>query len=254
MFALTKWYMDVVDERLNTYIGYWLTLTWRKLRLQGHHQLLRTAHDGVSSHGGLSNLPPPAGEDGSHLRWRSDDATGLWTAAADPIAATLFRSESGEIRWQCLMPKARGQVELPQLSLRGWGYVERIDMTVPIWSLPFKRLHWGRAHTANHSLVWIQLAGATSQSLAWLDGCGLTDLVIADTRIETSACRLAIDQNIPLRHGPLISTVFRQLESVTKLLPRSAFMAHERKWVGQGQLHVGATSEPATVIHEEVTW
>ena len=254
MFALTKWYLDVVDERLNVFIGYWLALTWGTLRLQGHHHLLRTERDGVTSHGELDDLPPPAWDDDSRLRWRSDDAAGLWTAAAEPIAATLIRSERGEIHWQCLMPKARGRIDLPQHSLRGWGYVERIDMTVPIWSLPFERLHWGRAHTASHSLVWIQLAGATSQSLAWLDGRPLTDLVVADTRIETSACSLTIDQNIPLRHGPLISTVFRPLESVTRRLPRSAFMAHERKWVGCGRLHVGSSAEPATVIHEQVTW
>jgi len=253
-FSLTKWYLDVVGERQDVYIGYWLALAWHNLRLQGHHQLLRTAHDGVSSHGGLGVLPPPDVEGDGRVRWQSDGATGLWTAAADSIGATLFQSELGEIRWQCLMPKARSEVHLSDRSIHGWGYVERIDMTVPVWSLPFERLYWGRCHTANHYLVWIQTSGASSQSLAWHNGRLLADLVISDTLIRTSECRLTIEQRVPLRQGPIISTIFAPLKEVTSLLPRPAFMADERKWLGQGTLHLDDLSEPATILYEEVTW
>jgi len=253
-FTLTKWYMDVVDEHQNAYIGYWVALTWRKLQLQGDHHLLRTARDGVTTHGGLSALPPPTCESDTQIRWRSDEYTGLWSAAADPIRATLFQSERGAIRWECLMPKARGEIDLPQLSIRGWGYLERLEMTLPVWDLPFNRLYWGRCHTANHYLVWIQWSGATSQSLAWHNGLCLSDLTITDRLIETSECRLTIDHRVPLRQGQLISTIFRPLGAVTKLLPRPAFMAHERKWLGHGTLHVEAGSEPATILYEEVTW
>ena len=253
-FTLTKWYMDVVDEQLNAYIGYWVALKWRHVRLQGDHHLLRTAEDGVRTHGGLSNVPPPIREGEARVRWHPRHGSGLWSAAADPITATLFDADLGAIRWECLMPKARARMDLSQLSIDGWGYVERIELTVPVWDLPFERLLWGRAHTAGHSLVWIQSAGVAAHSLAWYDGAPVTGLDVRDDRIQTSACRVDIEQAIPLRRGPLHATIFHRLPAVTKLLPRPAFLAHEHKWVARGLLHGPAAPEPATLIHEEVTW
>jgi hypothetical protein len=253
-FALTKWYMDVVDEHQNVYIGYWLALTWRKLQLHGHRHLVRTTRDGVTDCGGWNALPAPVWDGATHVRWSHDDLSALWTAEADPIEATLFQSERGEIRWRCLMPKARGLIELPQLSVRGWGYVERLETTVPAWNLPFDHLYWGRCHTADHTLVWIRWSGETSQALAWHNGCGVADLAIADAEIRTSECRLTIEERVPLCDGRLLSRFFRPLDAIAGLLPRSALRAHERKWVGQGTLHVRDTSEPATILYEEVTW
>jgi hypothetical protein len=253
-FALTKWYMDVVDEHQTVYIGYWLSLAWRKLKLRGHHQLLRTARDGVKHHGAFGALPAPMQGGDARIRWHAGDATALWTAAAAPIEAMLHQSALGEIRWRCLMPKAHGRVELPQRSITGWGYVECIEMTLPVWNLPFQHLYWGRCHTANHCLVWIQWSGASSQTLAWHDGRCLTDLVIADDAIRTSEWRLTIDRRLLLRDGTLLSSLFGPLGHVPRLLPRSVLLAHERKWVGQGRLHVQGGSEPATILYEEVAW
>ncbi len=215
---------------------------------------MRTARDGVTTRGGLSAVPPPDDTDGASIRWAAEQATGLWSAVAEPIRATLFESDRGAIRWECLMPKARARMELPQLSIEGWGYVERLELTVPAWDLPFERLLWGRAHTAGHSLVWIQSTGAAAHSLAWYDGSPVTDLVVREDRIQTSTCRVDIEQAVPLRRGPLHATIFHSLPAVTKLLPRPAFLAHESKWVARGLLHGPAAPEPATLIYEEVTW
>jgi hypothetical protein len=247
-FTLTKWYMDVVDEHLNAYIGYWVELKWRQVRLQGDHHLLRRAEDGVTTHGGLSTVPPPTRETEARVRWRPRHGSGLWSAAAEPITATLFESDRGAIRWECLMPKARARMDLPQLSIEGWGYVERVELTVPAWNLPFERLLWGRAHTPGHSLVWIRSTGIAAHSLAWYDGSPVADLVVVEDRIQTSACRLDIEQAVPLRQGFLRNTIFHPLPVVTKLLPGSTFRAHERKWVARGTLHGPATPEPATVL------
>jgi hypothetical protein len=267
-FALTKWYLDIVGDGLAAYVGYWVSLRWRGVTLCGQQHLLHTPHTGVTSYGGLGTPPPPVvkGAPPTQVRWEPNDSTGVWNAVCNPIERTLYRSPQGDIDWHCLMPKAQGRVELPHLAIEGWGYVERLDITLPVWTLPFRRLLWGRAHSASHCLTWIAWSAtaaaepwaepghAQELQLALYDGAAATGLVVSEAEVRTDACRLVVGARLPLRQGNLLSTVFEPLEALTRLLPRAAFLADERKWVAEGCLESGGTVEPATLLYEEIVW
>ncbi len=253
-FYLKKWYLDAADYRGNVYIGYLVALQWQHLELHGYQHLWRTPNDGVQTQGELSRQPLPVWQGRQQLTWQPHHATATWDSAADEINETLYATEQGEINWRCIQPKARAHIHLPHLSLSGWGYTESITLTLPVWKLPFQKLYWGRCHSEHHYLVWIKWNGATTQQLVWHNGQRTSDLTISKTDITGSDWQLKLGENIPLRQGKLLSTVFEAYSTVTQLLPEATFLAEEHKWYNLGQLESQTGSEPALSIYEEVVW
>jgi hypothetical protein len=253
-FSLKKWYLDAADQQGNVYIGYHVALQWRHLELHGYQHVWRTPEKGTQSQGGLTKQPLPVWENKHRLIWQPHHLTATWDSAAEEINETLYCSDQGEITWHCTQPKAKAQIHLPRLTLSGWGYTEWLEMTIPAWELPFEHLYWGRCHSENHYLVWIKWEGATTQQLIWHNGARATDLMITATCIRGTDFQLILGENIPLRQGKLISTVFQPYRHLTQLLPEATLLADERKWYNLGQVESKTGSEPVTSIYEEVVW
>jgi len=253
-FSFKKWYLDAADDQGNVYIGYWVSLHWRSLTLYAYQHLWRTSQEGVKTQGGLTRQPTPFLENDKRLVWKPQNLNATWDSAAARLDQQLLKSEKGEIKWQCIQPKAKVNIELPRISFSGWGYTECIEITIPVWKLPFKTLYWGRAHSENHYLVWIKWESPTTQSLVWHNGQRGTDLIITGHQISSSDIRLKVGENTTLRQGKLISTIFQPFSKIKKLLPTRTFLADEQKWYSRGQLETKTNSEPAIIIHEKVTW
>jgi hypothetical protein len=253
-FHLTKWYLDVADAQGAVYIGYHASLRWRSLRLDGHHHLWHHADGRVNSHGGLTTQPGPVWETTTRLGWQSAGISGTWDALADGLVEELFSSDEGAISWHCTQPKALAQVHSPEGAVAGWGYTERLEISVPVWQLPFQVLYWGRCHSANHYVVWIKWDGATHQQLTWHNGIRGTDLALsADHALGEDFCVQLLNP-MCLRRGVLAASVLKPFARVSRLLPPAAAMAEERKWYSRGRIQTAAGIEPAITIFEEVRW
>ncbi len=253
-FSLKKWYLDAADHQGNVYIGYQIALQWKYLELHGYQHLWRTPQNGTQSQGGLTKQPLPHWENNHRLTWDPHHFTATWDSVADGIDETLYCTDHGQIIWRCTQPKALSQIYLPNFAFRGWGYTECLEMTIPVWELPFDHLYWGRCHSQNHYLVWIKWEGATTQQLIWHNGKRATDLTITASHIQGADCQLTLGVNIPLRQGKLISTVFKPYHHITQVLPEATFLADEHKWYNLGLLESQTGSEPAVSIYEEVVW
>ena len=253
-FSLKKWYLDAADQQGNVYIGYHVALHWRHLALHGYQHLWHTPKKGTHSQGGLTEQPLPVWEQKHRLIWQPHHLTATWDSVADEIHENLYCTDQGEIIWHCTQPKAKAQIHLPHLTFSGWGYTECLEMTIPVWELPFDHLYWGRSHSEHHYLVWIKWEGATTKQLLWHNGTRASDVTISATHIKDPDCQLILGENIPLRQGKLISTVFQPYHHLTQLLPEATFLADERKWYNLGKLVSKTGSEPAISIYEEVLW
>jgi hypothetical protein len=253
VFSLKKWYGDIADDQENIYIGYWVSLHWRALSLYGYQHFWHTHQTGTHTQGSFTRHPSPLWEN-DHLAWQTELVKGDWYSLVEPLHATLYRTERGEISWQCMQPKARASICLPGLSFSGWGYTEFIEITVPVWQLPFNTLSWGRSHTEKHYIVWIQWDGSTKQNLVWSDGKLSDNLIITDALIRGPDFQLQLGENIPLRQGQILSTIFKPYKNITRLFPKTTFLANEQKWYNLGLLHKDNTSQPATTIYERVLW
>jgi len=254
-FRLRKWYLDAADDHSNVYIGYWATLEWKSLALRFYQHLWHPATQSATSCAGFSRSPAPEhGADGK-LQWNTPEAQSVWKApTSDAISETILQTDQGAIRWQCWQPKARAVIRSAPLSFTGWGYTECIDITIPVWKLPFHTLYWGRCHSDNHYMVWIKWDGPAEQSLLWHDGQRTAEFAPSDTRISAPAITMEIEASATLRSGPIGSTVFQALGKVASMFPASALQINEHKVYGQGKIISGGVCEPATAIYERVTW
>lgn len=253
-FLLKKWYLDAADYQGNVFIGYCLSLRWKKLTLHGYQLLQHSLKNGVKTKGGFTKEILPIYKNSNQLIWQPKSLQAAWISSANSLNEVLFNSEQGRIKWQCLQPKAKAKIELPEFSFTGWGYTELIEITIPVWKLPFKSLYWGRCHTDNHYLVWIKWEGNTNQNLVWHNGKRSNNIVITDKEIRGSNFRLKLGKNIPLRQGALINTILKPFRKITKLFPEVTFLAEENKWYNQGLLETNLATEPATIIYEKVLW
>ena len=208
-FTLKKWYLDVVDDQGHVFIGYWLVLTWHAISITAFQNLWHAPHLGVNMRSGLTRQPPPRWETDHMLNWSIPDLKGNWTSAATPVEKELFQNQHGSISWHCTQPKAGAIITGPGFAFRGWGYTECIDITVPIWKLPFTTLYWGRCHTNNHYLVWIRWDGATRQNILWHNGAAHENALISDNYIQGDGIFLKLPREITLRQGNALSTVFK---------------------------------------------
>ena len=175
-------------------------------------------------------------------------------SSASALKETLYRSQQGDIFWHCTQPKADASILLPDHSFNGWGYTEYIDITIPVWTLPFTALYWGRCHTKNHYLVWIQWMGGTTKSLLWHNGVVQEGAIITDTLIQGNDIYLELPEDVTLRQGNLLSTVLQPFADIIYFIPKTALMLIESKWYGNSMLKAKNTCEPATVIFEKVLW
>jgi|WetSurMetagenome_2_1015567.scaffolds.fasta_scaffold78123_2 hypothetical protein len=252
-FSLKKWYLDAADDQGNVYIGYYVLLKWGKFELNGLQHLWRFPGD-IETQTDITRQSAPGYERKDRLVWKPRGFEGIWESVGEPVKATLLDVEEGKIVWQCTQPKARASVNSTKLSFSGWGYTECIDITVPVWKLPFKTLYWGRCHTNNHYLVWIKWEGKTKQNWIWLDGKCSHDFVIEANKISGDDFLLELGKNVPLREGKIGSTILQPFRNLTRFLPKTVLSLDERKWYCMGILHSKSEVEPAIVIYEKVSW
>lgn len=253
-FKLVKWYLDAADNKGNVFIGYYASLHWKKITLHGYQLFYRSPEGGTKTWGDFSKQPTPVVKNNNQIVWQPKYLSASWESSENTIDEVLFSSECGYINWKCLQPKAKAKIQLPTYSFEGLGYTELIEITVPIWNLPFKTLYWGRALSKNHCLSWIKWDGEKEKSLIWHNGKRSNNLTITDDIIGGSDFKLKLRESISLRQGKLKSTVFKSFGKITKLLPRTTFLADEHKWYCQGILESNSGSEPAIIIYEKVLW
>jgi hypothetical protein len=260
-FRLRKWYLDCVAADGTAFIGYHALLSWRGLSLEYAATLLAPAGGAVRQQHAVRGGSAPRVEAGV-CAW---DCTPLgvqahWSTRAPAIRRTLLRVADGGIRWTCHQPRAEARVRLPgkgdsSIEISGSGYVEVLELTVPPWRLPFRRLWWGRFVGADTSLIWIGWHGATRRRLALLDGerHGITRL--GRTGVSTGGADLSIENGRALRQGSIVGNVLSAAPAVVSMLPASFRRATEHKRVARGALRrPGCPDATGWTIHEVVQW
>ena len=258
-FKLSKWYMDCVSDDGAVVIGYATRLGWRRLA-KGYASTLEAVGDApprtrVSARG----FEPPV-LDGETLRWscRPLGVSGEWNALEPSFGRTLFEDAAGSVDWTCLFPRARVSVEGPWNggSVRGLGYVERLEMTLNPARLPIDELRWGRFLGPDASIVWIEWRGPRPLDLVFRGGAPERATVLGDDGIEfADGSRLFLEERAVLREGRLGDTVLSGQRALRRLLPRRLLETSERKWRSRGRLVDARGAESrGWALHETVRW
>ena len=150
-FHLSKWYLDCVSEEGTAVVGYFARLRWRSLGLEYAAALVAPEDGAPRQVHALRSLRPPA-LSGGVCTWRCE-AVGVqaeWRALDAPVRRELLRTPAGSIRWTLHQPRSEAHIRLAgdllpgPGEIRGLGYVEELELTMPPWQLPFDVLLWGR--------------------------------------------------------------------------------------------------------------
>lgn len=251
---MEKFYLDVVGADGSGCIGYATKIASAGL-LSPAALLMWSADENepvTQMHTLRSRLP--AFDDGA-WQWRcpSLSVSGTWRVRAEPVEQTLWSGAQGSVIWDNFAPRAEVVLHVGERQLEGWGYAERLRLTVAPWHLPIDSLHWGRFVSAETSVVWIAWEHETERNWLWHDGrpCELRaaspDAVVwREGRIDFTSRRV-------LRSGRLDETVFRHWPRAAAWLPARIRAYEETKWCSHATLAIGDAA-PLTgwAIHEYV--
>jgi hypothetical protein len=254
VFSLRKWYLDCVAESGDLCIAY-----RAELRVVGAGKLTAASFLRFDEQGGLRtrwtvrSCPEPSGQD--VLTW---EAPALGVAAQfrriDPSCGmTLLDGPDGAVRWTCLHPRADVEMRIAGGVLRGAGYAEVLELTVPPWKLPIDELRWGRLLTRSHGLVWIEWRGPHPQRIVLLDG-RLVEAEIEEHGLRADGAQAVLGEPRVLRAGRIGETVLSAVPGLEQFVPGRILGLAETKWRSRGRLRVGSSEEEGWAIHELVRW
>lgn len=258
-FKLSKWYMDGVDETGNVLVGYAARLHWLKMHLNYSGLLILKNDDISNTHSFQSNGTPEFRKD--ETIWDSTplQLKGVWQSLDAPIESKLIESESGNLFWQCCQPKANVRVSVKgrRLMRSGLGYVEKLEMTLKPWNLPFNELRWGRYLSDKDTVVWIWWNGGSYQNLCMFNGRKLEHAKIGDQSILLSEDlgEIVFEEQVTLRKGHSLSGIIAGMPRLKEHLPGRITNLFECKWRSKGSriLDKKVVSTGWT-IHEVVRW
>jgi len=258
-FELSKWYADCVTETGDARILYSAELRWHGFAIHYANLLTHRAGRPISSRFSLRRQPPPAVRDGL-IEWKSRawHAEGAWSEAGIGLREMLFDSPAGRLEWDCLAPRATAELRVRrEQPFRGWGYVERLRLSLPPWCLPIRELRWGRFINATDALVWIDWRGPHNRQVTYHNGAAVRAERIDDREIVLAdgGAVLSLDRGVVLREGLLGSTALAVVPNLDRLFPSRMLRVHERKWLSRGVLRrPGLPDSVGLAIHEVVEW
>jgi hypothetical protein len=256
-FALEKYYLDVVTEDGNYFIGYAANLRFKCLSLGYADTVHSLKLSGIRSGPKISN--------GSQPVWNNKDLTwkhpglgfdGRWSPLARPENIELLSTPQGRVDWHCLQPAA--EVSLRTASghiLEGVGYCEHLTMTLPPWRLGLSELLWGRFACATHSLIWIVWRGTHPKCHVIHNGVSTGTAEISEQGVIANDFALEIAPVRNIRQGYLGENILSKVPSAYRLAPTAFLEVREQKKLGRGtlKLHDGLQHE-GWVIHEKISW
>jgi hypothetical protein len=153
-FLLSKWYADCVSDSGDVLIAYYGVARWRGTALH-YSSLLELSGDAAPRASYSIRRGTPPSFDGTTLSWTSKalDFAGSWASIDASQTITLLSSNKGVVEWSCLQPRAQAEIRRHgEKILTGWGYSERVHVTVPPWAIPIQQLNWGRFLSDTDSL------------------------------------------------------------------------------------------------------
>ncbi len=247
--ALTKWYLDCVDELGNLCIASWARVVWKSVSVAVCSVL--TERDGdTKSKTHLTSLAPPVVSD-SLIEWDARPF-GLQLSMRRRTKAYSEQLIDG-VEWNCEMPAADAVIRFSDgAEMRGFGYAEVLQMRIAARRLPIDELRWGRFVGAKSSVVWIDWRGSHPLTRVLSDGVRATEVRVGDRLIEADGRTFEIADNRTVRDASVAETL-GGIRAVAPLLPKGLMNAHETKW--RARLTVkeqGSTIDSGWAIHELV--
>jgi hypothetical protein len=258
-FSLSKWYLDCTADNGDVVVGYAASLRWRALRLEFSSILVRRSAGEIQTKTTLHKGTLPVSSENS-VRWQCGalGLEGTWIAKDQPIKRMIFEGSKTPLLWSCVQPRARAEIAVDGMgTLRGFGYVDHLDISTKPWQLPLEELRWGRYLSEEDSIIWMDFKGSAPETIVFHNGAVCRRAQVSDEiiMIGEEGITLRFEDACVLREGALAATALSVIPGVNKFLPARMLQTYECKWKSRGVLRKGESIlGTGWTIHEVVRW
>jgi hypothetical protein len=254
---IEKWYLDCVTADGAGLIGYAARMGWGPVSLRCAETLQwRPGDPAARERTRWSGALPATGPDGVAWRCRGLDTDGRWQPRESGIATvTLLEEPAGRVEWTCLCPAARVSVNAGGRPYDGWGYAERLVMTLPPAKLPIRELRWGRFLADAQSCVWVRWRGPVERNWCFHQGKPVDAAMPDSHHLAWGRHRLQLEPGTTIRTGRVADTAWHGAGVRRWLLPKRVRGIQETKWCSRGTLiDPQGRAHPGWAIHEVATF
>ncbi|HZL46009.1 MAG TPA: hypothetical protein VFC28_07260 [Opitutaceae bacterium] len=250
---IEKWYLDSITPDGAGLIAYAARFNLGPFSA-GCSEGLEWRADSPSVRSGIAlggRLPTVTSDE---IRWgnRTLGIAGRWQSKSSAIPSVILHEEpAGQIEWTCWCPAAPTMIEAGREHRDGFGYAERLVLTLPLRKLPIRELRWGRFIAAGQSCIWIRWQGSVDRNWCFHNGC-IVQATMPDLHLLTwPDHQLHLDPGIVLRTGRISDTALNVAGPLRWLLPASVRNIQETKWCSRGVLtDANGTRHDGWTIHE----
>lgn len=261
-FHLNKWFLDFIGDNSETLIFYAAKLTFKGIEVYYTSCIHYNSESGLKVRSHFRNMKLPIKKD-NLITWYDETfkISGSWHSLTKPLQARIFDGDDGYLDWKCMQPASRVQLKLNDKTIEGNGYVEQLILTTFPWNIPMNHLRWGRFHSLNDTVVWIELRKENKQQWLWLNGEKLSNCSIEDNCIvlQEKGVILNLDQGVVLESEKkifhVVKSLLHYLPGFNQLMSPKFLMATNYKWLSQGEFHKhGHLVSSGMAIHEWVNF
>jgi hypothetical protein len=248
--------MDCISADGNLFIGYSALLEWKLLKLKFTNILTKSTDKEIEHYKSFKNFTPPEFKF-PKLDWidKSSAINAEWNSLSEPIIIELFNNDGKKIIWECYQPSADCKIQFNNgMTFNGFGYTEKIKMTVKPWVIGIKELRWGRFISEDTYIVWINWIGKNNLTMVFCNGIEYNKAEFDNDKIIFDNKILCIDNWTVIRKGAIKKTIFDRLPWLRKLFPDSIMNMQELKWLSKGIFIDNQINKTGWIIHEVVKW
>lgn len=256
-FSLKKYYMDVVTETGQYFIGYSAKLKFGAFAISYGDTVcsaeLEQKGPGPSLDG---NATPCISQEGLSWVHPKLGIHGDWQPLSCPVRSELLQTREGCVDWDCFQPHAFASVKWDNgREIQGYGYCECLTMTIAPWNLGLKTLLWGRFVSRQHSVIWIEWRGQHERRQLYLDGGSVRFVDVTDERVVSDLFSIRIEPVATIRNGYLGPGILSKVPAANKLAPARLLRVFEDKKLARGHLTFkDGRTDSGWIIHEKVDW
>jgi len=180
---------------------------------------------------------------------------GTWEGGTDTGAQELFLSKNGYIKWHCTNNGADVKINWNGKEYSGKGYAEYVDVTLPLWKLPFTELKWGRwiSDTDNEAVTWISWSGIKNENISRIWGENYTEnseIIYTDDEIRLGNRKIEIMNKKSIRDEIVSRSILGRKDIFSFLLSKKLRNIDEKKYFSEGIMD----GKKGKILYEEVIW
>ena len=244
-FKLSKWYLDCISEKGDVIIVYSAELRWNKIVIPYNSVLVYNSDGNTILKKSRFNrkATPQQNEEQINLVDPVFGFEGNWGLDHSPLNIKIYESTDGFLSWHCFQPRSKVRLKIKNIgSFTGFGYAEKLDMTIEPWKIPMNQIRWGRYNSATDNMVWIELDADPDKQWVWYNGelSRMAEICDDSVLIPDIDLKITFTETRIIEAEKKISNVVGSLLSyipgINKSIPLSFLNARETKWLSCGEL------------------